>query len=119
MYEERFGKKPKDVTADQIYGNRENRAKLKEEGIKAGFKPLGRKAQTEEGVKNRKWIKRKQKERGSRMEGIIGHGKVHYGLDRIGYRTKEGEKIWARMGLLMMNLDTAVKRWQQSLAKTK
>ena len=109
-FEKRFGKKPKDVTGDQIYGNRENRRKLKEAEIKAGFKPLGRKAQTEEGLKQRKWVKKKQKKRSSQMEGIIGHAKVHYGLDRIGYKTKEGERIWARLSLLMMNLDTAVKR---------
>ncbi len=112
IYGERFGEKPEAVTGDQIYGNRENRRKLKEEGIKAGFKPLGRKAQTEEGLKHRQWVKERQKERSSRMEGIIGHAKTHYGLDRIGYRTKEGERIWVRLGLMMMNLDTALKRWQ-------
>ena len=111
-YEERFGEKPQDITADLIYGNRENRRKLKREGIKSGFKPLGRKAQTEEGIKHRQWVKAKQKKRSSRMEGIIGHVKVHYGLDKIGYRTQEGERIWARMGLMAMNLDTALKRWR-------
>lgn len=108
-YEERFGKKPKDVTADLIYGNRENRRYLKEKKIKAGFKSLGRKSQTPEGVKHRQWVKKKQKER-NRIEGIIGHAKEHYGLDRIRYKTKAGEEIWVRLSLLMMNLDTTVKR---------
>jgi len=62
IYGEGFGEKPEAVTGDQIYGNRENRRKLKEEGIKAGFRPLGRKAQTEEGLKHRQWAKKKQKQ---------------------------------------------------------
>jgi|GEM_PF-6296377 len=44
------------------------------------------------------------------MKGIIRDAKAHYGLDKIVYRTKEGERIWARM-VLMMNLETALKRW--------
>jgi len=110
VYESRFGEKPEDVTGDQIYGNRNNRGKLKDAGIKAGFRPLGRAAQNEEGIKHREWVKKKQKSRSSQMEGIIGHAKTHYGLDRIGYRTKEGERIWVRLALMMMNLDTALKR---------
>ena len=47
---------------------------------------------------------------GSRMEGIIGHAKIHFGLDRIRYTIKDGEEMWIRLGLLAMNLSTAVKK---------
>ncbi len=44
------------------------------------------------------------------MEGIIGHAKSHFGLDRIRYTIKDGEEMWIRLGLLAMNLSTAVKK---------
>jgi len=109
MYEERFGKKPPEVIADQIYGNRENRKYLKEKEIKAALRPLGRRAKTQEAERHRKWVNKKQKER-NRIEGMIGHSKEHFGLNRIRYTIEDGAEIWVRMGLMMMNLDTAMKR---------
>ena len=41
-YESRFGKSPPSVMADKLYGNRENRSMLKEEGISSALSPLGR-----------------------------------------------------------------------------
>ena len=80
---------------------------LKEKGVRGGVKALGRSANTTE---NKKWRREKQKIRGSRMEGIIGHAKNHFGLDRIRYTIKDGEEMWIRLGLLAMNLSTAVKK---------
>ena len=56
------------------------------------------------------WAKRKQRQRNGHMEGIIGHAKQHFKLDRVLYRIAGGEEIWTRMGLLSMNLATALKR---------
>lgn len=56
-----------------------------------------------------RWFKRKQKER-NRIEGHFGHGKEHYGLDRMGYHGQEGSEIWTRGGILAMNLMTALAR---------
>lgn len=42
QYEGRFGKKPKTVIADKIFGSRNNRRYLKGEEIAVAFKPLGR-----------------------------------------------------------------------------
>lgn len=109
LYEERFGKKPKDMTGDGIYGNRDNRRYLKGEEIRSALKPLGRKAKTQEYQKEKRWIKKKQRLR-NRIEGFIGHAKEHFGLDRIRYKIDGGSEIWVRMSLLMMNLDTALKR---------
>lgn len=43
-YKRRFGYYPKEVLADQIYCNRENRRWMKEKGIRLAAKPLGRPA---------------------------------------------------------------------------
>jgi len=107
-YEERFGKLPKVSIGDGIFGNRTNRQKLKELGIRNAFKPLGRPLVRTKAQKA--WMKGKLKLRNGHMEGIIGHVKKHFGLDRINYRIDGGEEIWTRMGLLGMNLSTALKR---------
>jgi len=109
LYEERFEKKPEVLIADGIYGNRDNRKLLKEAEIPAALKPLGRKSQTEEYKKQKRWIKKKQRLR-NQIEGFIAHAKEHFGLDKIRYKIDGGAEIWASMGLLMMNLDTALKR---------
>lgn len=107
LHKERFGEYPAESTGDGIFGTRDNRAMLKRKGVRGGVKALGRAANTTE---NRKWLKEKQKLRGSRMEGIIGHAKTHFGLDRILYTMKDGEEMWIRLGLLAMNLSTALKK---------
>ena len=106
-YQKRFGKKPGTIILDNLYGNRENRRLLKELGIRASLIPLGRR----EKLKYRyfDWIKKKQRER-NRIEGSIGNGKVNYGLDRLLYKIAGGDEIWVRMGLLGMNLTTALRR---------
>ena len=106
-YETRFGKKPPSFTADRLYGNRKNRELLQNEEIRSAFKPLGRKGKNRPSTD--RWLKQKQKER-NRIEGHFGHGKTHYGLDRILYQGVEGAEMWIRAGILGMNLKTAVSR---------
>lgn len=81
--------------------------------VRGGFKALGRNAKTTE---NRTWFRERQKRRSSRMEGIIGLGKNRYGLDRVRYRMACGEEMWARLGLLAMNLTTARRRLEARAA---
>ena len=107
-YKKRFGKFPGASIGDGIFGNRKNRQRLKELGIKSAFKPLGRPPATDKA--QRAWMKKKQGLRNGHMEGIIGHAKKHFGLDRIRYRIRDGELIWTIMALLGMNLSTALKR---------
>jgi len=107
-YKGRFGEFPKVSIGDGIFGNRKNRQKLKELRIKNAFKPLGRPPARTKAQKT--WMKGKLKLRNGHMEGIIGHVKNNFGLDRINYRIDGGEEIWTRMGLLGMNLSTALKR---------
>ena len=104
-YEDRFGAKPPSITGDQLYGNRENREMLKEEGIRSAFRPLGRKSQ--DGERQEQYVRRKQRER-NRVEGDIGNVKEHYGCDGIRYHDTEGSEMWVRMGVLAKNLKAAL-----------
>lgn len=106
-YEGLFGHKPPSVTADKIYGNRGNRELLKEYGIRDAFEPLGRKARNQH--PSDRWRKQKQRER-NRIEGSFGHAKNHFGLDAVKYYVEGGPEIWVRLGMLGMNLQTAMKR---------
>ncbi len=106
-YKERFGKKPPYMIGDQTYGNRNNRGLLKSEEIRDAFEPLGRKVRQK--TPRDRWRKQKQRER-NRIEGLIGHAKEHFELEKIRYYIDDGAEIWARMGLLGMNLKTAIKR---------
>ena len=110
LHKKRFGAYPVESTGDGIFGTWANRAMLKGKGVRGGVKALGRSAKTTE---NREWLREKLKLRGSRMEGIIGHAKNNFGLDRIRYKIKDGEEMWIRLGLLAMNLSTAVKKMGQ------
>lgn len=104
-YEKKFGKKPPSFTGDNLYGTRENRALMDKEEIRPAFKPLGRKSKT----KPDRWFKKKQKER-NRIEGAFGHGKVHFGLNCVKYHGEDGSKMWVRLGIMGMNLQTALAR---------
>lgn len=107
-YQKRFGKKPASFTGDKAYGSRENRELIEEEKqIRSSFVRLGKKQPSRD--KMTRWFKRKQKER-NRIEGHFGHGKEHYGLDRMWYHGQEGSEIWTRGGILAMNLMTALAR---------
>jgi IS5 family transposase len=107
QYESLFGHKPPYVTADKIYGNRRNRQLLKENDIRDAFEPLGRKARKQN--PSDRWRKQKQRER-NQIEGIFGHAKNHFDLDKIKYYIEDGPEIWVRLGLIGMNLKTAVKK---------
>ena len=107
QFERFFGKKPKYVVGDKLYGNRENRKLVKEHDIRDAFEPLGRKNRNHDS--SERWRKQKQRER-NRIEGIFGHTKNHFSLDKIKYYIEDGPEIWISLGLLSMNLKTAVKR---------
>jgi len=107
LFQERFGKEPEWCVGDRIYGNRANRRYLQEKGIRDAFSPLGKK--TVRVAKEVRWRKQKQRER-NRIEGDFGHSKEHVMVHRIRYKIPEGSEIWVRLGLLGMNLNTAIKR---------
>lgn len=107
---QRFGQYPNYVAVDQIYGTRLNRKYLKEHGIRAAVKPLGRrKKDNPEESNERRWRRQKQRER-NRIEGSIGYGKSNFSLGLVRAKLPETEKSWIKMGILTQDLITAVKR---------
>lgn len=112
-YRERFGSYPASSTGDGIFGSRSNREHLKLVKVRGGFKALGRNARSTE---NLAWYREQQKKRSSRMEGIIGLGKSRFGLDRVRYRMVGGEEVWARLGLMAMNLTAAMRKMEARVA---
>jgi len=103
---ERFGKYPRCVLADTIYGTRENRQYLEKHGIRYTFKPLGRPKKDAAADNQKRWRRRKQKER-NRIEGAIGNSKSHYDLEKVRARTEKTEKAWIQMALLSRNITLA------------
>jgi len=95
-YKERHGYYPKEVLADQIYCNRENRRTLKALDINLLAKPLGRPAADY----------RQEWGNGERnpIEGKFGQGKLKYGLNKITARLKSTSESMVAMILLVMNL---------------
>jgi IS5 family transposase len=97
QYKIRFGYYPKEILADQIYCNRENRKQLKALGIKLLAKPLGRpslgalKEYVRPGERNP-------------IEGKFGQGKNAYGLGRIKARLKDTSESWIASIILVLNL---------------
>lgn len=95
-YKGRFGYYPEEVMADKIYCNRQNRADLKERGIRLRAKPLGRpKAVEEEHVRP-----------GERnpIEGKFGQAKTAYGMNRIRARLQQTSESWIATIILVLNL---------------
>jgi IS5 family transposase len=95
-YKTRTGYYPKEVLADKIYCNRENRARLKQIGIRLLAKPLGRPtAVIAEHVRP-----------GERnpIEGKFGQGKSAYGLGRIKARLSETSESWIASIIMVLNL---------------
>lgn len=96
-YKRRFGYYPKEVLADQIYCNRENRRWMKEKGIRLMAKPLGRPAAGAVAVHLRPGER-------NPIEGKFGQGKLAYGLDCIRAKLKETSESWVACIALVLNL---------------
>lgn len=95
QYHKRFGCYPRELLADQIYCTRENRAALKEKGIKLLAKPLGRPSAVQ--------IHVSPGERNP-IEGKFGQAKTGYGLNRIKARLKGTSEVWIACIFLVLNL---------------
>ena len=113
-FADRFSRPASRVSGDQIYGTRENRRylkQLKENGIeiRTSMRPLGRPKQDGSDDKNKRWRRKKQRER-NRIEGTFGVTKEHYLLKKVRAKRPETELSWIQMGLLSHNLVTATRR---------
>jgi transposase, IS5 family len=96
-YKRRFGYYPKEVLADQIYCNRENRKWMKGKGIRLMAKPLGRPAAAAVAVHLRPGER-------NPIEGKFGQGKLAYGLDCIKAKLKNTSESWIACIALVLNL---------------
>lgn len=96
-YKSRFGFYPKEVLADQIYCNQENRKWLKQLDIKLIAKPLGRPSSKAVAV---------HLSPGERnpIEGKFGQAKIAYGLDNIKAKLKETSQSWIAAIAIVLNL---------------
>jgi hypothetical protein len=102
-YKHLKGYYPEVAIVDKIYGTRENRAYLKEHGIRFCGKPLGR--PTREILSP--YQKRKQKiERAIRnqIEGKFGQGKNAYSLSKVRTRSAKTSESWIACIMFIMNL---------------
>ena len=96
LYRNRHGYYPKEILADQIYCNRENRRQLKILEIRLIAKPLGRPPA----------VKLEHLRPGERnpIEGKFGQAKTKYGMDRIKARLKVTSESWIASIVLVLNL---------------
>jgi hypothetical protein len=97
QYKRRFGHYPKEVLADQIYCNRDNRKWMKEKGIRLMAKPLGRPAAGAVAIHLRPGER-------NPIEGKFGQGKLAYGLDCIKAKLKDTSESWIACIALVLNL---------------
>jgi transposase, IS5 family len=102
-YKTIHGYYPEAVLADTIYGNRENRAFLKEHNIRFVGKALGRPPQILLTYYQRR---KQQKERNERnhIEGKFGQGKNGYNLSKIRARQQKTSESWVSCIFFVMNL---------------
>ncbi|KKC47751.1 transposase [Paenibacillus sp. D9] len=103
-YKARFGVYPKEVMADQIYRNRENRAYCKERGIRLSGPPLGRPSKQADTAVMKRMAKLDAGERNA-IEGKFGEGKRKYGLNRIRARLEQTSGAVIALQFLVMNLE--------------
>jgi hypothetical protein len=94
-FKKRFGVYPKEVLVDKIYCTRDNRARLKELGIRLRAKPLGRPKAVEAHVRP-----------GERnpIEGKFGQAKSAYGMNRIKARLQQTSQSWIASIIMVLNL---------------
>lgn len=105
LFKERFGHYPEWVSADAIFGSRENRAYMKQHGINYSGISLGRRPRelTPERKELEAERKKKAKQR-SQVEGVFGVGKRKYDLGLVKAKTKETSESWIGIVYLVMNI---------------
>jgi IS5 family transposase len=103
-YRERRGKPPTQLAADRGFWSQENYDKAESLGIKkVAIQNKGKSNH----LKDKPFAKRLRALR-CKIEAKISLAKRKYGLDRCRYLLPDGEEIWIRLGLSVMNLRHAV-----------
>ena len=108
--------------ADQLYGSRENRQYLKENGIRFGGKALGRppKQSVENAEKIRKVKEQRIQDSRERIpiEGKFGQGKNGYRLNYIRAKLQKTSEAWINCIFLVMNLMVLLKKLGKNLTRS-
>ena len=102
-YREMHGYYPELAQVDRIYLNRENRAWMKEKGIRYTGKPLGRPQKEELSSYKKQKIRKEAAER-NQIEGKFGQGKNGYNLNKIRAKLQETSESWIAAIFFVMNL---------------
>ena len=97
------GHYPEVVIVDKIYGTRENRAYLKEHGIRFCGKALGRQ-KTVPITPSQKRLQQKENRMRNQIEGKFGQGKNAYNLSKVRTRTARTSESWIACIVFVMNL---------------
>jgi hypothetical protein len=104
VYQKSFGHYPEWVSADKIYGTRENRTYMKSQDIRFSGVSLGRpKALTQEQKKELKTHKKYSRQR-SRVEGKFGEGKRKYDLGLVKAKRSDTSESWIGAVFFVMNI---------------
>jgi hypothetical protein len=118
-YKQRYGYYPETVLADQLYGSRENRKYLKENGIRFGGKALGRPPKKTPENAKRLQLEREQRILDSReripIEGKFGQGKNGYRLNYIRAKLQKTSEAWINCIFLVMNLMVLLRELYEKL----
>lgn len=102
-YKERFGKTPTQLAADRGFWSKANRQLAEDLGVKKIAIENKGKSNYLKGQPFRERLRRLR----CKIEAKISLAKRKHGLDRCLYGIKHGEEIWARLGLMTMNLKMA------------
>lgn len=105
QYKQRYGHYPEAVNVDGIYGTRQNRAWLKQRGIRFVGKALGRPSAESLAPKAKRALKKQMAQR-NHVEGKFGQAKNAYGLGSIGARRRDTSESWIHATLLVINIFT-------------
>lgn len=118
-YKLRYGYYPETVLADQLYGSRENRKYLNENGIRFGGKALGRPPKKTPENAERLQRERQQRILDSReripIEGKFGQGKNGYRLNYIRAKLQKTSEAWINCIFLVMNLMVLLRELYEKL----
>ena len=102
-YKERFDKLPTQLATDRGFWSKANRQLAEDYGIKKIAMENKGKSNYLKGQPFKERLRRLR----CKIEAKISLAKRKYGLDRCLYSIQHGEEIWARLGLIAMNLKMA------------
>ena len=113
-YKKLLGYYPELVQTDDIYMTRQNRAFLKELGIRHTGRPLGRKPKKDPLTRYQKEKQKREKNQRNQIEGKFGQGKAGYNMNKIMARLADTQESWVASIVFVMNILQAMKDifWQ-------